>query len=180
MSILSNIGNSFESLLPASAPTTYVNPAAQTTGVDVQRVVSSIKGNETGGIQNPYSFHQPSGSKAMGNANGAYQITDGELKTYAPRFLGRAVTPQQFLSDPSMQDTYMSHKVMSLANRKLSAPQIMAVHRGGMSDLTPEGISSMQTKYASYVHSGMLKYSGQQDTAAEPLPPPAQLSSNSQ
>lgn len=128
--------------LPIPAPNTDPNLIAQ-----------AIKNNETGGKQSPYSFSQPSGAGDM--ANGAYQIRDSELKTYAPRYLGANVTSQQFLNDPQMQDNYMNAKATSLANRGLTPQQIMAVHRGGASNLTASALDALVKAHQGYVDKGM-------------------------
>lgn len=136
---------------------------------DPGRVSAAIRQNETGGVKNPYSFRQPSGNPAMGMANGAYQVTDAELRSYAPLYLGRPVTSQQFLASPQLQDQYMNVKATNLAARGLTPQEIMAVHRGGSSDLTASALSSMVTRYQPYVTKGMTYY----DQAAAPPATPA-------
>lgn len=124
--------------------------------VDPGKVAAAIKNNETGGVKDPYSFRQKSG--AGDYANGAYQVRDSELKTYSPRYLGRQVSPQEFLSSPQMQDNYMNVKATSLAGRGLSAEQIMAAHRGGGSDLTSPALASLVSAHQGYVNKGMQFY----------------------
>ena len=139
------------------------NVASTTTNPDLIR--QSIAHNETRGIlTNPYSFKKYSGSETMGNANGKYQVTDGELKTYGPKYLGRQVSSQEFLNTPALQDQYMNAKISSLQSRGLSTDQILAAHRGGASDLTPTGLQGLVQKYSGYVNSGMnyLKNAGNQ------------------
>ena len=131
--------------------------------VNSEKLAEAIRINETGGVKkNAYSFRQPSNSGIPGDmANGAYQVTDAELATYAPRYLGKAVTPQQFLNDPTMQDNYMRVKATALGDRGLTPEQIMAVHRGGASDLTPQALTMMVQKYQPYVIKGMMNYTKQ-------------------
>lgn len=142
-------------------------PAPTGQPVNATKLSQAIKSNETGGQKNPYSFRQPSG--AGDYANGAYQVRDSELKTYAPRYLGQPITSQQFLDSPAMQDNYMNAKASSLAQRGLTPEQILAVHRGGGSDLTAPVLSSLVNRYQGYVSQGM-KFYGQLD---QPVAPPS-------
>ncbi|MDE2105248.1 MAG: hypothetical protein KGL39_48935 [Patescibacteria group bacterium] len=143
---------------PTPAPTPAVDPA---------RIAEAVRYNETRGVQDPYAFRRPSG--AGDYANGAYQVRDAELATYAPRYLGRAVTPQQFLASPQMQDQYMRAKAEALAKRGLTPEQILAAHRGGASDLTPEGLASLVSRNKGYVDAGMQVYN---NPASPPGPAP--------
>ena len=162
-----NVENYLGSFLPSNSTTYTAAPATST--INPQKLASSIAYNETRGEQNPYSFKQYSGSSTIGNANGKYQITDAELKAYAPRFLGTQITPQQFLNNPSLQDRYINTKIQSLANRRLTPEQILAVHRGGMSDLTPQGLSARVQQYQPYVTAGMNQYNATSSPQIMPL-----------
>ncbi len=135
---------------------TNANQAAA--AVNIPKLVDAIKYNESRGEKSPYSFAQPSGSSTLGRALGAYQITEGELKTYAKKYLGFNITPQQFLANPQLQDQYMQSKANSLSSRGLNVQQIMAVHRYGGSDLTPEGLAKVSKAAAQYIQSGMQRY----------------------
>ena len=109
---------------------------------------------ETGGEKDPYSFSQPSGYKKIGNANGKYQITDAELKAYAPKFLGKEITPQEFLSSPELQDQFMEAKAKHLLeDLKLTPDKALAAHRAGYSnlDILPEKVKEHQ----GYVDKGL-------------------------
>mgnify|MGYP001574589645 FL=1 len=99
-----------------------------------------ISYNETRGVQGDvYSFRQPSGSKTLGDAIGKYQVTEGELKTYAKRYLGRDVGSVEFRLSPNLQEQYMDAKIRYL-RRALHQPddEILAIHRGGMNATTTE------------------------------------------
>jgi len=125
---------------------------------NVLNIVDTIRHNESRGEKRPYSFSQFSGKKELGKALGAYQVTEGELKSYAKKYLGKAVTAQEFLKDPKMQEDYIKNKVESLLSRGLSVPQILAVHRYGGSDLTDEGLKKVTQKARDYVKEGMQVY----------------------
>lgn len=79
-----------------------------------------------------YSFRKPSGSKAMGDDIGKYQVTEGELKSYAPMFIGRAVTADEFQASGELQEEYMSKKIQQLRKDGLTDKEIAAFHRGGL------------------------------------------------
>lgn len=153
------INYGWSGFMPA-AKMSFSNPSSPLPpSVDPGKIAQAIKNNETGGIRNPYSFRQPSNSGIRGDmANGAYQVTDAELATYAPKYLGKTVTSQQFMADPQMQDNYMNVKATALAGRGLTPDQIMAVHRGGGSDLTPPALQGLVQKYQPYVSKGMQFY----------------------
>lgn len=134
-----------------------VAPAKQ--NIDPQRTAMAIKYNETRGEKNPYDFSRFSGSKSLGNALGAYQVTEGELKTYAPKFLGRSVTSEEYQKDPSLQDMYTQAKVSYLRDKGLNLSQILAAHRGGFSNLNK--INDTMSQYKGYVDAGVTAYNQQ-------------------
>ena len=102
--------------------------------VNTQALIDAIAKNETGGVvlQNPYKFHKPSGSKAMGEDLGKYQITEAELRENAKKFIGRSVTKAEFLADPKLQDDYMKGKIKFLTDAGVSVDGIIALHSQGM------------------------------------------------
>jgi hypothetical protein len=79
-----------------------------------------------------YSFRKPSGSKSMGDDIGKYQVTEGELASYADVFLGREVSADEFAASPEIQEEYMSKKVKKLRGDGLSDKEIAAFHRAGL------------------------------------------------
>lgn len=79
-----------------------------------------------------YQFRKFSGSKAMGDDIGKYQVTEGELKSYSKDFLGRVVTGDEFAASPEIQETYMNNKVRRLREDGLTDEEIAAFHRGGL------------------------------------------------
>lgn len=120
----------------------------------VKKIQTQIKHNESEGQSDQYGSSQPSGNKKDGDALGAYRVTESELKTYAPRFLGKSVTKGEFLSNPSLQDSYMKEKISSLLRRGLTSDEVLAVHRDGMSDLTKEGLKKKVEGRSGYVEAG--------------------------
>lgn len=152
-----NIPNALASFIP-SRTYDYTKAPTPAPAVDASKLGNAIAYNETRGVQNPYSFTKYSGDPTIGNANGKYQVTDAELKTYSPKFLGTTTSPQTFLQSPALQDRYIQAKINSLSSRGLTPAQILAVHRGGMSDLTPGGLASVTKAYQPYISAGMSQY----------------------
>jgi hypothetical protein len=150
------LNNVFSNTVNYTAPTS-TQPKLQTQSpppqINTANVLNSIKYNETRGEKNPYSYSRYSGSSIAGNALGAYQVTQGELNTYGQKFLGKAVTSQQFLSDPQLQDQYMQAKIQHGLQMGLTLPQIFATHRGGYTH--PD---NAMVKYKGYVDSALQEY----------------------
>lgn len=100
--------------------------------VDTVKLREAIGKAETRGVKNPYSFKQPSGSSTLGDALGKYQVTVGELKTYATQYLGKQITPEKFLASQQLQDRYMDGKIAALQAKGITPERIAEIHRGGM------------------------------------------------
>jgi hypothetical protein len=114
-----------------TSPIASSTPASQP--ININKILEVIRHQESRGQKNPYGFSQFSGKKEIGNANGAYQVTDAELKTYSKKYLGRDITPQEFLSNPKLQDQYMTSKVQRFSNMfNFTIPEIFGAHRGGI------------------------------------------------
>lgn len=113
--------------------------------IPIDRIREAIAHNETGIIKdNPYAFTQFSGKKALGGALGRYQVTAGELATYAPRFLGRTISPQEFVASPSAQDTYINNKIDFYAKQGHTPQEIADIHRRGITKAAPAGSGRYQ------------------------------------
>lgn len=127
-----------------SSTTTYTRPKDDNT-VLVQNIARSIANNETGGVQgNRYAFAKQSGNPSLGRDLGEYQVTDGELKTYAPRFLGQSMTGDQFLASSTAQDKYMQGKAQYYLNKGYTPQQIADIHRRGIKNSGTPGSATYQ------------------------------------
>ncbi len=106
--------------------------AAMGQKVDTGKILAAFAHNETGVIKkNPYGFSQPSGDKALGRALGKYQITEDLLKRHSPRYLGRAVSSEEFLKSPKLQDEFMANRIKYLMEQGYTIEQIADIHRHG-------------------------------------------------
>lgn len=109
------------------------------------KFLNAIAYNETNTIKEPYSYHKFSGSKTLGDDLGKYQVTEGELKTYGKRYLGRVPTKQEFLSSPELQDEYMTAKYNYLKGQGYSDAEIADIHRRGIKNAQPKGKDTYQS-----------------------------------
>lgn len=135
-SLAQGAGNTILDSVSTHVQSTDNNQAERDSLAHIDSVRNAIAKNETGGITgDTYMFARPSGSTIQGRALGKYQVTEGELKTYAPMFLGQPITPSQFLASPQLQDMYMDHKISHIMSQNpgVSDEQIFDAHRSGMS-----------------------------------------------
>lgn len=79
-----------------------VTPPPSTTvgGSDLDRAMSSIARLESGGRYNALGPVTSSGDRAYGR----YQVMGTNVGPWTLRYLGRSMTPQEFLADPAAQD----------------------------------------------------------------------------
>ena len=132
--------------------TRYERAEESTPPLDVSTITKAIAHNETRGVEKPYELRKPSGSKSLGDDMGKYQITEGELKTYAKRFLGKTVSASEFMKSPELQDRYIKNKIEWLhKNYGWTIDEILAAHRGGMSK--PDEIDRIKRERKSYIDS---------------------------
>lgn len=78
-------------------------------GDSFARFVAAITGQESGGN---YSARNRSSG-----ALGRYQIMPGNIASWSREAIGRVVTPQQFLSNPKIQDAIAQYKLRQYVNR---------------------------------------------------------------
>lgn len=99
-----------------------------------QKFLKALAYNETRGVKtDPYAYSRPSGLPALGRALGTYQVTEGELKSYAKRYLPWApnITGKQFLASTTAQDNYVGNKYDYYKKLGYTAQQIADIHRAG-------------------------------------------------
>ncbi len=128
-------------------PKPLIPPQAPTSPVDT--TLKGISYNETRGQKDPYSFSQSSGNPQLGRALGKYQITEADLKRLAPHYLPTTPTPEQFLSTPSLQDTFMKNRVQYQLSQGYSPEQIADIHRSGTGGILPP--NQYKFKHPEYV-----------------------------
>jgi hypothetical protein len=127
----------------AQAPTVQdVRPV-----IDPAKVREAIAYNETRGVQgDPYLYKRYSGMKNLGDAIGRYQVTEGEIKTYAPKYLGKPVDINEFRKSKSAQDQYMDAKISYYSNKGYTPQQIADIHRAGYKNSSAPGADIYQNK----------------------------------
>ena len=143
---LSNIGNFAKSINPFGSSTTYYkNSSTPIIDPDTTKFLKAIAGNETSVVPgNKYASSQYSGLKSLGQAGGKYRVTEGELKSYSPRYLGKPTTYQEFMNSPQLQDTYMTNKYQYLKKLGYTPQQIADIHNKGMKNSSSPGSTVYQ------------------------------------
>lgn len=96
--------------------------------VTLEQFINAIAGQESGG--NPYAVNSRSG------ALGRYQIMPFNVGPWSQRYLGYTVTPQQFLSNPALQDQLARAVLTSYFNQYGARGAAAAWYAG------PGGVSS--------------------------------------
>lgn len=113
--------------------------------LNIPSFLKAIASNETGIVKgNKYISSQYSNLSSLGQALGKYRVTEGELKSYAPRYLGKPITKKEFLSSPKIQDTYMTNKAKYLNQQGYSPQEIADIHNKGITNSFPIGSGQYQ------------------------------------
>lgn len=88
-----------------------------------------------------YTYRRPAPLEGSPNneALGKYQVTSDEMATYAPRYLGRSIMPDEFINSPEQQEAYMIGKINYFLNTKHTPGQIADIHRKGIKYSSPPG-----------------------------------------
>lgn len=122
----------------AEAPAPIVDPR-------IQKIMEAIAYAETRGVKGDrYTFRKPSGSTKMGDDIGKYQVTEGTLGTYSPRYLGKQVDADYFQNTPSAQEEYMRRFVEDTLSRGNTPQQVADIHRRGVKNSSPAGSNVYQ------------------------------------
>ena len=150
------IGNFVDHLIPSNT-VSYTAPPLPPPPT-TNKISDAIAENETGGVPTDrYAFSRPSGNASLGRAMGKYQVTEGQLKSYAKRYLGASTTAEQFQNTPALQDRYIMGKIKYLSGEGYTPAQIADIHRNGTTGGPPGS-----TKYLSpaYVANFLKHYQG--------------------
>ena len=79
--------------------------------MSVERIKNEIAFRESGIANNPYNAIR---KNSTSTDYGKYQVNTDTLKTYSQKFLGKQVTPEEFLSNPDLQEEFMDRAVKHL------------------------------------------------------------------
>ena len=143
-----------------SSKTQYQAPARPVIepAVDKDKFLYSIGMNETSVIPEgeKYSFTRYSGKPKLGLALGKYNVTEGELKIYAKRYLGADISSKEFLENPGLQDRYTYNKARYLSKLGYTPQQIADIHNQGMTNVSDPGSSVYQSP--DYVNKFNINY----------------------
>lgn len=131
--------------------------------INHSNLLDSIKYLETRGKKNQYSFFQPSSKKnSFGDALGAYQVTEAELRERSKQFMDRDINREEFLSNPKLQDEFMLNKTLFLQSQGFKPEDILASHRGGFSDRSEIAKAKRLQERKQYVKEGMQQFNNSQ------------------
>lgn len=130
---MDHVGSALERLISSEVSYDSTKTTTEPIKYKPEQLVAAIAYNETRGVKtDPYKFRKPSGVKEYGDDMGKYQVTEAELKSWSPEFMGRAITPEQYMEDPKLQDEYNTKKVSKLQEIGATPEEIFAMHRGGL------------------------------------------------
>jgi len=174
-------------LVPSMSPKTEQKPK-----MDTKKLIEAIGYTESRGQGTDaerYAFSRDSGYKHLGKAIGKYQVTEGEIKDYGEKILGRKITPDEFQKNPQLQEEYMQKKVELMQNDAPDATpeELMALHNKGLPGRAdPEVRKSKVNEAGDYVSTGMRYMNGQTQSSTgddlkdehwqDPAPPGAVIS----
>lgn len=78
--------------------------------LSVERLKGEVAFRETGSFKKPYETIGVTGDL------GKYQVNPITLKSYSKKFLGKEVTPEEFLANPDLQERFFENGVQHLSN----------------------------------------------------------------
>lgn len=140
---------------------------------DLEALKAAVESVETSTIpeEQRYTFHKQAGG-GMGYDLGRYQVTTAELASYGKKFLGRHMSPSQFLANPQAQDEYMTKKLAFLLDEGVPLRGVIALHAQGMThwgdrDVVHKKIAQANTDRKNYVDRAHTFY--KEKTAKAPI-----------
>lgn len=101
----------------------------QTVHPETQQLVNSIAQQETQGSPRAYSIKTPTGRGDY--ALGKYQILASNIRPWSKEVLGKAITPQQFLASPQLQDQIATAKIDKMMQQYGDAKDVASVWFSG-------------------------------------------------
>lgn len=139
----------------ASTPQT-INGGQNIDNQEVSRIKDNIGRAETSIVKEPYSFSQWSHKQLgpaspLGKALGKYQVTEARLREKAEAFLGKKVTPQQFLKSPELQDRFIENQIKWQLENGMTENQVYGTHRRGWGNLKPEQLKKAEATSSEYI-----------------------------
>jgi len=130
---------------------------------EIEKIRKTIKymesrGEAAKGKNVDYGFSQFSGDPDLGDALGAYQITEARLREKGPSFLGKKVTRDEFMKSPELQDQFTRAQIKWQKENGMKLDSVFATHRGGWGKLTRKNMIDRKTQYEQYVREATAQY----------------------
>lgn len=128
---------------------------------NIAAALAAFGHNETRGVKgDPYKFAQNSGDPKLGRALGKYQVTEELVKRLGPKYLGSAITSDQFLASSTLQDKFQSARIQNLLDQGYTLQQIADYHRHGSTNL-PGSTEYRRPRYVGEFDRAYQKFSTQ-------------------
>ena len=111
------------------------------------KVRKDIAYRETRGEKDPYSA---TNKNSNGTSDyGKYQVNEQVLTTYGKKFLGKEITPDEFLKNPNLQEEFFDKAIEHLKSLGAKTPEvIMMLWHKGWSDVSSTRIQELKNNPA--------------------------------
>lgn len=126
--------------------------ASEIEDMSADRIKAEVAFRESGTSSNPYTAVNDKNKNGTADY-GKYQVNEQTLKTYSKKFLGKEVTPEEFLKSPELQEKFMENAIKHL--RTLGAKSLDAfliLWHKGWGDVSTKRLQRLK------VDAGVRKY----------------------
>lgn len=153
--------------LPSTASGIAAAPQSAPTAAPT-RAASAIAGIESGAEKNPYTSLGPV-TRTGDRAYGKYQVMGENIPEWTKEATGKAYTPEQFLSNPQLQDQVFNYKFGQYSNKygPEGAARAWFAGEGGMND--PNRRDILGTSVADYSNKFQRAYGSDSDAGGQAL-----------
>lgn len=107
--------------------------------MSVDRIKAEVAFRESGTSKTPYATVGITGDY------GKYQVSPDTLKSYSKKFLGKLVTPQEFLKNPDLQEKFMEETIKHLRSKGAkSLDAFLILHHRGWGDVSSKRLRELK------------------------------------
>lgn len=109
-----------------------------------ERIKSEIAFRESGIFKEPYNAVNDKNKNGTADY-GKYQVNEKTLKTYGKKFLGKEVTPKEFLASPGLQEQFVEGAIKHLQSKGAkSLDAFLALWHKGWGDISTKRVQSLK------------------------------------
>lgn len=138
--VLANSSNSTN--YTAEAGTPIQQEITYTPDTKFSNIREKIAYRESRGSENPYTATNE--NKDGTSDYGKYQVNEQTLSTYSEKFLGRKVTPQEFLANPDLQEQFFDAAMKHLKSLGAKSDEVvMALWHKGWGDVSSKRVKEL-------------------------------------